>query len=65
MKYDNRHHIRTDFNPHHYRFARRIEGYHPEPDAKPIDRLIGWVCTAAILGYLVYCAWSYFKPISN
>jgi hypothetical protein len=53
------HYQRTQYNPAHYRFARRIEGYHPEPDAKPIDRLIGRVCTLAILGYLVYCALGY------
>jgi hypothetical protein len=37
---------RTDYNPAHYRFARRIEGYRPVPDSP------GWVwwLTGATLG---------------
>lgn len=54
MKYDNRHHIRTDFNPHHYRFARRIEGYHPVPDSPSwVWWLTGAACGLILLALAV------------
>jgi hypothetical protein len=37
---------------------RRID-FH-EPDANPIDRLIGWVCGVVISAHLVYCVLAYF-----
>jgi len=50
--------IRTDYHRRHYYFDRRCEGYYPEPEAKPIDKIIAII---GLIGLFSWALWEYFK----
>jgi hypothetical protein len=37
----------------HFKFDRTCSGFHPEPDALPIDRIIAVGCIIALVGLIV------------